>query len=538
MATKRKRSAAAPESTDTPDVDAPTRAAREERRWTWIAVGVIAVGCAIRFWDLGGKSLWFDEALSLEDSTSLTTKFGSGFHPPLFYYALHAWARLAGQSDAVLRLIAAVPGAITVGVVFLAGRRLFSARAGAFAAAVLAVSSLHVEYSQEVRMYALATLFVAVAGWLLAEALAREETASPRERWAWAVAYTAAAYAGAATHYLAGFVIAAQALALVLAWRETRALVVRLAILQAPAVAVAAVVLAATGYLRKAGVAADFFVTAQGVNQTLFDDVGGRLVALPRDMFAALVPGLNLKWLAIASYRWGAIALFDLVAVVAAVALIRRRDASLAARFVTLSCVLVPLVAVDLMVGPDQLRFFVAATPFLALVVGGGLDALRPRPPVSAAPAGASLGVASLVAVVALSSLAVWWYFDPGMDKQPWRRVASLVGEQARPGDVVLVNEPHLLIAFERYYRAKPGVDLEGYPEIGGIRITPEDLDRWFFPLVRDRARVWYVRMSATASHSDPDELALKWLSKNMRPVSRLREPGYNGDIEVVLFER
>ncbi len=124
------------------------------------------------------------------------------------------------------------------------------------------------------------------------------------------------------------------------------------------------------------------------------------------------------------------------------------------------------------------------------------------------------------------------------MDKQPWRRVASLVGDQARSGDVVLVNEPHLLIAFERYYRAKPGVDLEGYPEIGGIRITPDELDRWFFPLVRDRSRVWYVRMSATASHSDPDELALKWLNKNMRPVSRVREPGYNGDVEVFLFER
>ncbi len=528
MATKPKRTAAAPESTGAPDVDAPTTAPSDDRLWTWIAVAAVAVGCAIRVWDLGGKSLWFDEALSLEDSTSLTTKFGSGFHPPLFYYALHAWARLAGHSDAALRLIAAVPGAITVAVVFLAGRRLFSARAGALAASVLAVSSLHVEYSQEVRMYALATLFVTVAGWLLAEALAREATASARERWAWAVGYTAAAYAAAATHYLAGFVVAAQALALVLAWRETRPLVVRLAILQAPAVAAAAVVLVATGYLRKAGVAADFFVTTQGVNQTLFDDVGGRMLSLPRDMFAALVPGLNLKWLAIASYRWPAIALFDLVAVVAAVALLRRRDASLAARLVTLSAVLVPLVAVDLMVGPDQLRFFVAATPFLALLVGGGLDALRPRP----------LGAAALAAVVAVSSLAVWWYFDPGMDKQPWRRVASLVGDQARSGDVVLVNEPHLLIAFERYYRAKPGVDLEGYPEIGGIRITPDDLDRWFFPLVRDRARVWYVRMSATASHSDPDELALKWLNKNMRPVSRLREPGYNGDIEVLLFER
>jgi uncharacterized membrane protein len=521
MPTDRKRAARAPD-------DAPTSRARDP--WAWATAGAVLVAALVRFADLGGKSLWFDEALSLEDSASLAAKFGSGFHPPLFYALLHAWARVAGSSDAALRLVAAVPGTLAVAFVALAARRMFGWRAAAFSAALLALASLHVEYSQEVRMYALATMFVALATWVLAEALARLDAPSPDPRalWALAAAYTGAAYAAAATHYLAAFVVAAHALALLASVRRTRPLVWRLAALEAPALAAAALVLVTTGYARQIGVAADFFVTAHGVNQTLFDDVPGRLARLPLDLATQVLPGFNLKWLVIARYRWPAVAAFDLAALAAFVLVARRRDASAAVRLATLLPATLPLVATLLMVGPEQLRFYVTAAPAVALAVGAGLDAARPR----------WAGAAALAVLLAVSSLAVWWYFDPGMDKQPWRRVATLVSEQSRPGDAVLVNEPHLTIAFERYFRPRPGVEVDGYPEVGGFRITPDDLDRWFFPLVRDRSRVWYVRMSATASHSDPDELALKWLAANMRPVTRLREPGYNGDIDVFLFER
>ena len=44
---------------------------REDRVWTWIGVAVVAIGCGLRLWDLGQKSLWFDEALSIEDARRL-----------------------------------------------------------------------------------------------------------------------------------------------------------------------------------------------------------------------------------------------------------------------------------------------------------------------------------------------------------------------------------------------------------------------------------------------------------------------------------
>jgi uncharacterized membrane protein len=505
-----------------------TRPNESERRWTWIGAGVVLAGCALRFWDLGGKSLWFDEALSIDDSRSLEVKFGSGYHPPLFYYLLHAWMRAFGDGEVAVRLVAAIPGAATVALVWLAARRMFGARAGAFAAAVIASASLHVEYSQEVRMYALATCFAALAALCLAELLAREPAAGARERWAWAAAYTAAAYLALATHYLTVLVFAGQAVGLLVAWPETRRVVARLAALQAPAVAAAALVLLVSGYARKAGVAADFLVNLGGVNQTIFSDLGARAARLPVALATEVLPGPSLKWLVVASYRWPAVALYVAAALAAFVALARRGEVARAARAVVLGAALLPLPVTILMMGPEQLRFYIAVTPFLALAIGAGLDAVRPR----------WAGAVALAAVLVVSLAAVSWYFDPGMDKQPWRRVGRVLAEQTRPGDVVLVNEPHLVIALERYFAPAPGVGLDPYPEDGGMRITAGDLDRWLLPLVRGRSRVWFVRMGATASHSDPQALGLRWLTENMRLVSRVREPGYNGDVELYLFER
>lgn len=520
--------AAAPPEPVRPDAPGPEPATErtDERLWLAVAVAALVVGVVLRFLDLGGKSFWFDEALSLDDSKSLVSKFGSGFHPPLFYAVLHAWHAVAA-SDAALRLVAAVPGALTLPALLMLARRSFGTRAAAFSVAVLAVASLHIEYSQELRMYALATCFVAVGGWILAEAVARPDR-SRKRAWLWAVGYTVAAYAAMATHYLAAFVVASQALALVLAWKETRDLVIRLAILQIPALLGAAVVLLTTGYARKFEIAADFFVTGTGVNQTVFSDLGERTLHLPISLFLQVLPGFNLKWLVIASYQWVAVAIFDVAAVAATVALARRRDASRAARLLAVLPALLPLPVTILMVGPEQLRFYVLATPFVALLVGAGLDAVRPR----------AVGAVALAAVVLVSSLATWWYFDPGMDKQPWRAVVSLVAEQARPGDIVLVTEPHQILPFEHYWKRRREVDVDPYPEVGGARINPGDLDRWFYPLVRNRPRVWYVRMTATATRSDPDELALKWLVTNMHTVSHLTKRGYNGDVEVYLFER
>ena len=496
--------------------------------WTWTAVVITVIAAAIRLWDLGGKSLWFDEVLSIADSRSIQSRFGSGYHPPVFYYLLHAWLPVSENSDALVRLVSAFPGALTVAAVYVAGWRFFNERAGVFAAAVLAVASLHVEYSQEVRMYALAAFFVTLATIALAELLRHWASATNALKWILAITYTGLAYLAIGTHYLSLLPIAGQAIALLFCWRETRPVVIRLAVLQIPAFLAAIVAVVGLGYSRRIGVAADFLVNLGGVNQTIFSNPGARLLSLPVDFFMQVLPGTSLKWLVIASYRVPAVIGFDIVALGAAVALSRASSFLRPARLVVLLGAIVPLPVLILMVGPDQLRFYLTCAPMIALLVGAGLEVM-PRKWLTA------LGLA---VILVPSVFATWWYFDPGMDKQPWRRVGAVISEQCREGDIILVNEPHQSIAFERYFAKRAGVPVEGYPEIGGVRINVDNVDRWFLPLVRNRERVWFVRMGATASTSDPQGLGLTWLNENMKLRSRVKEPGYNGDIEVYLFER
>ena len=118
---------------------------------------ILALGLALRLISLN-QSLWLDEAIlanavsqfSLPD---LITKFmPTDFNPPLFYLLEWFWGRLFGFSEIALRLPSVIFGLVTVYLVYRLGGKL--------PALLLAVSGLHIYYSQEARMYSLAALAV------------------------------------------------------------------------------------------------------------------------------------------------------------------------------------------------------------------------------------------------------------------------------------------------------------------------------------------------------------------------------------------
>lgn len=509
-------------------VDQPPSSGETATRRTWAWVAMLAtLALALRLVDLGGKSLWFDEALSINDALDPYQGFGSGFHPPLYYLVLKTWMAVFGQSEAATRLTAALPGALTVPAVYLLGRRLFGHRAGLAAGLLLCFASLHVEYSQEVRMYALATMFGSFAVLALAEGVLGHDR-RPKRQWALAAAFTLFAVAAALTHYLMVTVLGAALVVLLLSWSATRAFAARVLALQIPAVILASGVAFALGYTRAMRVAFEFATTMRGVNQTLFPDPARQAARLPIDLFLQVLPGPSLKWLVIASYEPLAIALFDLIAIASIILLVKRSGQGRFAAALPTVCWLAPALFTLFLTGAGQLRFFIPSSPFLYVAIGGGLGLLARR----------EAYLAILGALLVPSALACWWYFDPGMDKQPWREVGQSIAREAREGDTVIVTEPHLRLAFDRYYRPGPGVEVFGFPEGGTVQIDEENLKLWFVPLVRDARRVWYVRMSDTASHSDPKGLAPAWLQRSMRPVFTRRLRGYNGDVELSLYER
>jgi 4-amino-4-deoxy-L-arabinose transferase-like glycosyltransferase len=123
-----------------------------------ILIGLTVLGAFLRLFQLGTASLWLDEASTLnlarQSVTGIWGSLSAGeFNPPLFYWLEHAMLAF-GESEAVLRLLPAILGILTIPVFFLIGTELLDRNTGLLAAALLAFSPFHIFYSQEARAYA------------------------------------------------------------------------------------------------------------------------------------------------------------------------------------------------------------------------------------------------------------------------------------------------------------------------------------------------------------------------------------------------
>lgn len=162
-----------------PTIPAPTATAADRAqvsgRRGWRFLAVLALGlAALRFLRLGEWSLWHDEAIALSDALE-----GQGMANPLgylFYRLSFAGAELR-PSEFLLRLPAAVCGAIGVPLTFLVFRPFVPARQAAAAAILVGVSHWHVYWSQNARFYTLAMDLALIGGGLVLGGLLRGSAA-------------------------------------------------------------------------------------------------------------------------------------------------------------------------------------------------------------------------------------------------------------------------------------------------------------------------------------------------------------------------
>ena len=130
-----------------------------------LLIGILFLAALLRFWALGQRELWYDEAFSvlyaekglffiLYGTISQVEGAAADVHPPLYYFLLNNWMVL-GQSLFTVRMFSAILGIATVAVSYSLGKQLLGERSGLMAAFVVAISPFHVYYSQEARMYSL-----------------------------------------------------------------------------------------------------------------------------------------------------------------------------------------------------------------------------------------------------------------------------------------------------------------------------------------------------------------------------------------------
>ncbi|HEM61397.1 MAG TPA: hypothetical protein ENO24_03815, partial [Chloroflexi bacterium] len=184
---------------------------------------ILLVAFGLRLYRLGYQSIWYDEAVSLhlssKDLQALTLHTAGDIHPPLYYYLLHFWILLAGNSEFSAAFLSVVFGMLLVAGCCRLGTRLYDRWVGLLAAFLVAISSFNVWYSQEVRMYTLgaflglASLYCLVKLAGLAErdsgADRQPEGGSPRHRplWLYWLGYVLSAAAGLYTLYYFAFVL-------------------------------------------------------------------------------------------------------------------------------------------------------------------------------------------------------------------------------------------------------------------------------------------------------------------------------------------
>jgi hypothetical protein len=187
-----------------------------------------AAAAAIRFSTLGVQSYWDDESatvflVKLDFWKMLQTIPKIESTPPLYYLLAWLWAKIFGTGEPALRSLSALLGAATVPVVYAAAKQLVSRRAALVAAALVACNPFLVWYSQEARSYALYTLLCALS-FLFFVTFLREGHSGTL--WCWAVASALAL----TSHYFAVFLVAPEAVWLLIAASRRTAAVAAVAI--------------------------------------------------------------------------------------------------------------------------------------------------------------------------------------------------------------------------------------------------------------------------------------------------------------------
>lgn len=133
----------------------------------WLLLAAAAL-LLVRVQLAASPALWIDEAFSLYHARrSLHHLWTEGWRlessPPLYYTALWAWVRLVGDGEHAARLLSVLLSAVTAAFGFRTARALGGPRAGAAAAVIVLLPTLGLEYSVEIRPYAMQLCLIAIA---------------------------------------------------------------------------------------------------------------------------------------------------------------------------------------------------------------------------------------------------------------------------------------------------------------------------------------------------------------------------------------
>lgn len=512
---------------------------------------VLLVALGLRLFRLDGQSLWYDEGVSAYMTPRTFAEIAAAtavdIHPPLYYWLLATWAVPFGQGEVALRSLSVLLGVLMVWATWGLGRALGGTTVGLAAGLLLAVSPLAVQYSQEVRMYALAGMLATASSWAVLELLRAgvEHGATRRQRLTLAVGYGLLVTALLYTHYYGTLVILAQALWVGLVVLRTRCWRIVPYFVLAGSIAVLLflpwfpILLRQTGY---------------------YPGLGS-----PQPAWAMLLDAINVLSIGIATTRFGfraGLAPFLLLAALGAAWSVVGRYSRLLplshadgmepgravpqwgglGGVLVLLWLLLPIAGIVVLSQSRPLyepRFLLLVVPAWVILLGAGLVALgrltaaalgarRLLPAIARQLAVVAVGVvaAGVLLIPTVRSLASY-YYDPVYARDDYRGLAQTVMLREQPGDAIILTAPGQIEIFSYYYRGR--ADL--YPLPAQRPIDVADTTARLDAIAATHGRVWLVQWAA--SEADPTDLIADWVEGRGRRLGG----GQFGRVELRLYD-
>lgn len=459
----------------------------------WVVAGITLLALVLRLYRIDAQSFWVDEVVTWKAAglpiTEMLTAGTYYARAHILYYAIMHGIVLVSDSEIAMRLPSALLGALSVPLLFMVGERWMDRGIGIAAAALLAISPLHLYYGQEARPYAALVFFVLLALVCLERALRRPGNAG------WQAGFVAASLAGILCHPVGLAVVPVYVLYAVLPGHRAglRRVWPSFAILFLAVLALVAV-----------------YLTLPSVSSRRTDSEGLLALAYTGWTFAvgySLGPSvreLHLPGRVDAVLAYAPMVVLGLVVfgglLIAGALSTWRRSPGIAV--CVAGWLALPVMFVILGTGvtgqPFNVRYALPALPPFLLLAGSGIRALPP---------GLARGAAWALVVVLTAASIVNYHRDPRYQREDYRAAVSALRQAADPGDLVLVSVDYSRIVLDYYDPGPvevatltgPAARGHGKPARVGSGDWRAEVDR----LVGGRGRIW-VLLSRT--FDDPAE--------------------------------
>lgn len=178
---------------------------------------ILLLGVFLRLVALDSKSLRLDETQSvwqaMHSLAFIKAYMVKNVHLPLHNTALHFWMLAFGSSPTAVRMMAVIPGILSIPAIYLLSRELLNREKALYTALLASISPFWVWYSREIRMYSLLALVTTLSYYFFIKAIRTDKAR-------YYIYYTLISIVGSFTHYYFLIVLAIQGIYYLITYKE------------------------------------------------------------------------------------------------------------------------------------------------------------------------------------------------------------------------------------------------------------------------------------------------------------------------------